>query len=191
MSINLGCLWPGFKSMNKSSRDSVQNQQHFISSSSSQRKETLSSENPISHRHSASSIATYEYPTSVHCCCFVFVWVKVLCSPNWPWTLWEAGDNFEFILIMYICMSVLSTTKGQKRVSDSLELQAIVSCPIWRLGTELGPSTRAVCELNCWSIPLAPTLNVWPSCLNLPHAGIRVMCQLVLFWEMNPRLHAC
>lgn len=42
--------------------------------------------------------------------------------------------------------------EGQKRISDSLELQAIVNCLIWMLGTELGPSTRSrggECALNC------------------------------------------
>lgn len=125
-----------------SSRDSVRNQQHFISSSSSQRKETLSSETPI---------------------------------PPLSFSIKHTHIRIPYISLFPVC----------------LQTQAIVGCPIWMLGTALGSSTRAVCALSCWSIPPGPTLNVWPSCLSLPCAGIRVMCQLGSFWELNPRLHAC
>ena len=43
-----------------------------------------------------------------------------------------------------------SVSEGQKRVSDPLELQAFVSCPIRVLVIELGSSTRAVWALSCW-----------------------------------------
>lgn len=43
-----------------------------------------------------------------------------------------------------------SVSEGQKRVSDPLELQAFVSCPIWVLIIEeLESSTRVVCAPSC------------------------------------------
>jgi hypothetical protein len=43
---------------------------------------------------------------------------------------------------------------GQKRASDplELELQAVVSCLVWVMGSELRPSGRAVSDLNHWVV---------------------------------------
>lgn len=53
---------------------------------------------------------------------------------------------------MYVCALVIC--RNQERVSDppELELQALVGCPIWVLGTELGSSTKAASTLNHWTI---------------------------------------
>lgn len=51
--------------------------------------------------------------------------------------------------------------RGQKMVSDvlELELQIVVSCLDWMLGTELGSSSKAVCTSNCQAISPVPTLE--------------------------------
>lgn len=44
---------------------------------------------------------------------------------------------------------------GAGIASPELELQAVVSYPVWVLGTELKSSARAVSALNRWAIPPA------------------------------------
>lgn len=46
-----------------------------------------------------------------------------------------------------LCMWVQVPPRVQKRVSDSLELQAVRSCLTWMLGNELGSYARCVCLL--------------------------------------------
>ena len=53
-------------------------------------------------------------------------------------------------LHVYMCtMCMPGAFKGQKRISDALDLQAILSCPKWVLGMELQCSARAASILNC------------------------------------------
>lgn len=135
-----------------------------------------------SYCHSVPWASTDKYPTSFCCCCFLFVWDKVLSRPNWPWILCKVGDDLEPILLsaLWVCWGGVglhmhenaNVSEGQKRVSDPLELQAFVSCPIWVLIIELGSSTRAVCAPSCWSTSPAAILNVWLSCLNLSCADL-------------------
>lgn len=111
-----------------------------------------------SYCHSVPWASTDKHPTSFCCCCFLFVWDKVLSRPNWPWILCEVGDDLEPILLsaLWVCWGGVglhmhenaNVSEGQKRVSDPLELQAFVSCPIWVLIIELGSSTRAVVLLD-------------------------------------------
>lgn len=56
----------------------------------------------------------------------------------------------------YLCICECRCLRGQKRACDplELELQAIVSCLTWVLGTELRPSARALCILHCGAISL-------------------------------------
>lgn len=51
---------------------------------------------------------------------------------------------------------------GQKRMLDALdlELESLENFPTKVLGTELGPSARAVCSLNCQAISLGPKLHL-------------------------------
>ena len=47
-----------------------------------------------------------------------------------------------YVCFMYVCAShVCSASRSQKRAPDrlELELQAIVNCPTWALGTEPSP----------------------------------------------------
>lgn len=54
------------------------------------------------------------------------------------------------ILFYYLCVWESSVLRGQK-MSDSfrLELQVVMSCHVWVLRTELGPSKRAVTTFTC------------------------------------------
>lgn len=60
------------------------------------------------------------------------------------------------IILIYDCVYVclcyphVGTLRGQKRVCDALELelQAVVSYPVWVLGTKLESSGRALRALN-------------------------------------------
>lgn len=70
-----------------------------------------------------------------------------------------------------------STRRGQKMVSDALELefQAVESCLMWVLGTDLGSSTRIVNALNCRAISpvlYAPPLDTFgPRLIESAKAG--------------------
>jgi hypothetical protein len=59
-----------------------------------------------------------------------------------------------------VCVCVcVCTYRGQRhRVPLELELQAVVSCAAWVLGTELGSSGGAARALHCQGISSAPTV---------------------------------
>lgn len=51
-------------------------------------------------------------------------------------------------------VNITPVLRVQKDMSDAsaLGLQAVVSCPMWLLGTQLRSSVRAVSAFNCWVI---------------------------------------
>ena len=87
----------------------------------------------------------------------------------WGVTCYVAASNehikIALFLFMYVCIFVsvclvfVDAHRGQKRVSDllELELQAVVNSPLWVLGTELWSSARAANVLDLWVI--SPVLS--------------------------------
>lgn len=110
-------------------------------------------------------------------------------SCNWWWELsWIClhvyGSFYSLCMCVYICVHACACVGdhwGQERPFNRLEpqLEVVVSCPMWVLGTELQPSARAVCILTT-----EPSLQ---SCMFIsPNVwGIFFFC-LLTSWEYVP-----
>lgn len=69
---------------------------------------------------------------------------------------------------MYVCLSIsryvhitAGTYRGQGcHTALDLELEEVVNCLSWVLGSKLSCSVRAVHALNCWAISLAPSFLI-------------------------------
>lgn len=55
-----------------------------------------------------------------------------------------------------LCMCTLMLENSRSLNLLPLDLQVLVSCTTWMLGTELCSSTKTVCDLTCWDAFPAP-----------------------------------
>lgn len=59
-----------------------------------------------------------------------------------------------------VCTHAYSAYRGQK-MSDTMELEALVNSLMWGLGTKLGLSTEVIWALNCLIVSPAPEAMSW------------------------------
>lgn len=66
----------------------------------------------------------------------------MLCSDSWQYTWFLIKKIYFIIYVLCVCCMSLyvplgAMARGQERATDplALELQAVVSCPVWMLGT--------------------------------------------------------
>lgn len=85
--------------------------------------------------------------------------------------------RFCFIILIFcvgvgVCTWVQVPVRGRTQLSLELEWQVAVSCPMWVLGTELGPLREQVNTLSWWVIASAPTVRFFLNACDLENSTL-------------------